>query len=125
MARLTLLDTTVVIDIMRAFPDAIAFADRLDRTALCSEITRVEVERGLRGHERRCAQDLLDTFNWILLDAPIARRAGELGRRYRRSHVGIGLGDLVVAATAEELGAALATSNVKHFPMFRGLRPPY
>jgi hypothetical protein len=31
----------------------------------------------------------------------------------------------VIAATAKELGADLVTLNVKHFPMFPGLRAPY
>ena len=30
-----------------------------------------------------------------------------------------------IAATALDLGLDLATLNVKHFPMFRGLRPPF
>ena len=51
--------------------------------------------------------------------------AGELGRACRRSHHGIGTVDLVIAATVQELGLELATGNVKHFPMFPGLRPPY
>jgi predicted nucleic acid-binding protein len=52
------------------------------------------------------------------------RRAGALGRRYRQSH-GLAVADLVIAATAIELDAQLATANTRHFPMFRGLTPPY
>jgi predicted nucleic acid-binding protein len=48
-----------------------------------------------------------------------------MGRQWRRSHPGISTADLVIAATAQELGASLATSNVRHFPMIRRLRPPY
>jgi len=33
--------------------------------------------------------------------------------------------DLIIAATALELSAPLATINVRHFPMFEGLRSPY
>jgi predicted nucleic acid-binding protein len=33
--------------------------------------------------------------------------------------------DLVVAATAEQLDAELVTTNVRRFPMFDGLVPPY
>lgn len=55
----------------------------------------------------------------------VARRAGELGRQWRRSHPGIGVADLAIAATAEEIDAELATRNLKHFPMFEGLRAPY
>ena len=55
----------------------------------------------------------------------MARRAGELGRRWRRSHPGIGVADLAIAATTEEIDADLATRNLKHFPMFEDLRAPY
>ncbi|HTM86161.1 MAG TPA: VapC toxin family PIN domain ribonuclease, partial [Mycobacterium sp.] len=56
---------------------------------------------------------------------PIAVRAGELGRLWRPSYSGIGTADLVIAATAELAGAALVTLNVRHFPMFEGLKPAY
>ena len=59
-----------------------------------------------------------------LVDEQIARRAGGLGRTYRRSHL-LASADLVIGATAQELSAELATANVRHFPMFEGLEPPY
>jgi len=80
---------------------------------------------GLRSPERRAAEALFATIDWIAVDEDIARRAGELGRRFRASHPGIDAADLAVAATAERLGDPCATANVKHFPMFPGLRPPY
>ena len=55
----------------------------------------------------------------------IARRAGELTRRFRASHPAIGLGDYLIAATAEVNGMELATLSVRHFPMVAGLRPPF
>nr|WP_051425979.1 PIN domain-containing protein [Jiangella gansuensis] len=55
----------------------------------------------------------------------IARQAGALMRRYRRSHSGIGLGDYVIAATAGVRGVPLATLNVRHFPMFDDLAAPF
>jgi predicted nucleic acid-binding protein len=39
-----------------------------------------------------------------------------------KDHPDIGTPDLFVAATAEQLGADLATSNIRHFPMFRSRR---
>ena len=45
-------------------------------------------------------------------------------RRYRLSHTGIGLGDYLIAATADVRGLQLATLNIRHFPMFKNLRPP-
>jgi predicted nucleic acid-binding protein len=68
---------------------------------------------------------LLAGFQWVDVNGDIAERAGELGRRFRRSHPGISSVDLIIAATALELNAELATSNVRHFPMFPGLRPAY
>jgi hypothetical protein len=46
-------------------------------------------------------------------------------RTYRRSHDGIGPGDYLVAAVAEVNGLELATLNVRHFPLFPGLAPPF
>jgi predicted nucleic acid-binding protein len=55
----------------------------------------------------------------------IAIRAGEFLRACRRSHPGIDVADYVIAATADLLGAELLTLNVKHVPMFEGLRTAF
>lgn len=68
---------------------------------------------------------LLSTFRWLALDEAVARRAGDLGRRWRASHHGLATADLVIAATALEHQLDIATLNVRHFPMFDGLAPPY
>jgi len=120
-----LLDTSVVIDILRASPAALRFARSLEEVPTCSEITRVEVLRGLRSGERSATERFFGSLRWVGLDEAIARRAGELGRTWRRGHPGLSTPDLIIGATAQELGLALATCNVKHFPMFRGLRAPY
>lgn len=119
------LDTTVLIDVLRGHGAAVDYVLKLEQVAACSEVTRVEVVRGLRSDERRSAERLFQHLRWVSVDEAISRAAGELGRRLRRSHSGIGVADLIIAATAEELGLPLATTNVRHFPMFRGLRPPY
>lgn len=120
-----LLDTSIVIDMLRGFAPALAYARALGEPPTCSEVTRVEVLRGLRSAERRSTQRLLASLRWAGVDEPVAQRAGEMGRTWRRSHQGIATADLIVAATAEELGLGLATLNTKHFPMIKGLRPPY
>lgn len=119
------LDTTVLIDQLRGSEEALGFLAGLNARPVCSEITRIEVVQGLRSSERRAANRLFATLSWIPVSESVARRAGELGRRWGRSHPGIGVADLAIAATAEELEASLATQNVKHFPMFKGLRAPY
>ena len=50
--------------------------------------------------------------------------AGELGRRFRRSHGALGVADLLIAASAERLRVP-CDPNVRHFPMFEGLEPAY
>ena len=120
-----LLDTSVVIDVLRGLPAALRFAGRLADVPFCSEVTRVEVLRGVRSGERNHTSRYLGSLRWLSVDGPIAERAGQLGRTWRRSHVGLSTPDLIVAASAQELGADLVTCNVKHFPMFQGLEPPY
>jgi predicted nucleic acid-binding protein len=119
------LDTSVLIDHLRASTEASEYLATLDDRPASSEISRIEVLQGLRSSERRSADRLFALIQWVAVDEAIARRAGALGRRWRRSHPGIGVADLAIAATAERLDATLATRNLKHFPMFKGLRPPY
>lgn len=119
------LDTSILIDVLRGAEDATAWLSALDEIPVCSEITRTEVLRGVRSAERNTTERLLQALRWIAVDERVSRRAGELGRRFRRSHAGLAAADLVIAATALELGANLATANVRHFPMFARLRAPY
>lgn len=119
------LDTSILVDHLRGSDAATEYLASLDTPPSCSEVSRIEVIQGLRSSERRAASRLFAVVVWVPVDESVARRAGELGRRWRRSHPGIGVADLAIAATAEELEATLATRNLKHFPMFQGLRAPY
>lgn len=121
----TVIDTSVLIDHLRSSSAATEYLAGLEGQPICSEISRIEVIQGLRSEERRAAARLFALIAWVPVNEAVARRAGELGRKWRRSHSGIGVADLAIAATAEELDAALATRNLKHFPMFKGLRAPY
>ena len=120
-----LLDSSVVIDILRARPEALNYARSLQAVPACSEITRVEVLRGVRSPERRTTERFFGVVLWIPLDEQVGRRAGQIGRDFRRSHPGLATADLVIAATALEYGLEIATCNVRHFPMFERLQPPY
>jgi predicted nucleic acid-binding protein len=121
---LIVLDTTVLIDVLRGHRPALDYLRSLAVRPVCSEVTRIEVLRGLRQRERDAGESLMRAMGWVALDEAIARRAGGLGRTWRRSHA-LAIADLVIGATALELGAELATSNVRHFPMFPGLAAPY
>jgi predicted nucleic acid-binding protein len=120
-----LLDTSVLIDVLRGSEVAASWLASLDDVPSCSELTRAEVLRGVRSPERAPTDRLLSALRWVSVDEPVSRRAGELGRQYRRSHPGLSIADLVIAATAQLLDADLATANVRHYPMFPGLAPPY
>lgn len=90
-----------------------------------STVSIAEVAGGMRSQERREVGLLLSSLHAFAVNERIAWRAADLMRTYRRSHVGIGLGDYLIAATAEVEGCQLATLNVRHYPMFRRLRPPF
>lgn len=79
----------------------------------------------MRGGERASVAGLFDSMRLVPVTDAIGRRAGEYLRRFRRSHGGIDLVDYVIAATAEAHEAPLQTLNVRHFPMFKGLRPAF
>lgn len=118
-------DTSILIDVLRGDAAALGYVRGVTDVPTCSEVTRIEVARGLRSGERTSAEQLFRVLQWVPLDESIARRAGELGRRWNRHRPGISLADLVIAATAEQVAAELATANVRHFPMFEDLQPPY
>ncbi len=120
-------DTSVLIDVLRGDERAITLLTGLaDRDELWGVVvTRSELLSGMRSRERRATYALLDSLRWREVDLELADRAGELARRYRRSHPGVELPDFLIAAGVELLGGMLLTLNVKHFPMFPDLEPPY
>lgn len=120
-------DSTVLIAHLRAVDAATELLTRAAAAgrAVASVLSRIEIEGGMRSHERSAVARLFGRFRFEAVNEVIAVRAGEYLRAYRRSHRGIDLVDYVVAATADVLGAELATLNVKHFPMFDGLRPAF
>lgn len=122
---MVLLDTSVLIDVLRGSQPAADWLGTLGGVPSCSELTRTEVLRGVRSPERSRTDRLLGSMRWVAVDEPISRRGGELGRRYRRSHQGLSIVDFLIAATAQLLDAELATANVRHYPMFPGLASPY
>jgi predicted nucleic acid-binding protein len=121
-------DTSILVDHLRGDErarTALRSAVRAGVRLTASAITKVEVLAGMLPSEERRTRLLLAQLTWIDVGDGIAERAGALAARWLKSHPGVGVADYVIAATAEELGAALMTRNVKHFPMIDGLRAPY
>lgn len=79
----------------------------------------------MRAEEEGATRELMRLISWAEVDEAVSEAAGALGRRYLRSHSGTEVSDLIVAALTQHLDAELKTVNVKHFPMFTELKPPY
>ena len=123
-----LVDSDVLIAHLRGQPrarDWMLQARRATGPLATSVVSVVEVAGGMRSHERREVGRLVATLRTFPVSDRIAWRAAELMRTYRQSHAGIGLGDYLVAAAAQIEGCELATLNVRHFPMFPALQPPF
>ncbi len=86
-----------------------------------SAVSVAEVAGGMRSPERQQVRRLLSSMRTLSVTDRIAWRAAEFMRAYRRSHQAVGLGDFLIAATADVEGLDLATLNVRHFPMISGL----
>jgi len=122
----TVFDSSVLIAHLRGDERATALLTHVATDErLASVLARVEIEGGMRSAERARVASLFGVIRLLPVSDAIASRAAEHLRRYRRSHSGIDLVDYVVAATAELHGAELQTLNVQHFPMFKGLHPPW
>lgn len=120
-------DTSVIVDHLRNDPRAVNLMTDLlkqDRVWAATP-TRTEIIAGLRPDELEPIAKLFDVLSWIEIDIEIADGAGQLARKYRRSHGGIDTVDYLIAAAAQSIGASLVTLNVRHFPMFPDLEPAY
>jgi len=122
----TLFDSTILIAHLRGDSRATRLlVGAVEDGALASVISRTEIEGGMRSGERGDVARLFDGLVLVPATDAVARRAGAHLRVHRRSHPGIDVADYLIAASAEEAGATLVTLNVKHFPMFKGLQPPW
>ena len=120
-----LVDTNILIDFLRGSSAAVAWLDALDERPAISAISVLELYAGARSQrDERDIIALREQLSCLPIGEEIAERAGAIMRHYRMSH-GIDIPDALIAATAEHHGLKLATLNVKHFPMFRKLKPAY
>jgi predicted nucleic acid-binding protein len=122
-----LIDTDILIAHLRGVDNAYEWLKQARRSGplVASALTVTELTGGMRSSEPRQVWLLLASLVIEPVTELVARRAGELMRTYRRSHPRIGLADYIIAATADVKGFTLATLNVRHFPMFENLQPPF
>jgi len=125
MSRRILVDTDIVIDFLRGDQQAIShFKAELD--SLCfSAITVAEIYTGIQSKKEETeVERLFSIFPVIAVTGETAREAGRFIKLYRPSH-SVEIPDALIAATCLVSDSQLHTLNVKHYPMFNGLKPPY
>lgn len=123
-----LLDTSVAIDHLRGVPGAVDLLSGLiesEEVLLASEVVRFELLAGGGKGEVEMLEQFFSALSWVPIGEEVARTAGMLAQRHRRSHSGIDDADYLIAATALLLEADLLTTNVRHFPMIAGLESAY
>ena len=114
-----LLDTTVLIDVLRGRPaqDRVRrLRARGDRPVACA-VNVEEVARGVRAGEEDQAGRLFAGLQLVPLGLDEGWRAGVWRREYAARGVTLSQSDCLIAAAAARSGGRLATGNPRHFPM--------
>ena len=114
-----LLDTTVLIDVLRGRPAASRMLNlrRGGQVPWICAISVEEVWRGLRPQEEEAAGGLLNALRLAALGQYEGRRAGTWRRQFAEDGTTLSQADCLIAAAAVSIGVPLATGNPKHFPM--------
>ena len=113
-----ILDTDVAIDFLRRRDYARELFNRWADEGLLavSTLTHLEIYQGMKAGEEGATNAFLDGLISVVVDIPIARRAGSILGEIRSKGMTIGIADAIIAATALQLGTPLLTNNVEHYP---------
>jgi predicted nucleic acid-binding protein len=115
-----LLDTTVLIDILRARNNRRSLlAEQVEggHTLATAAINIGEVYSGMKPGEENATESLLSSLECYPITAAIARRAGSLKSKWAQKGQTLTLADMIVAAVALEHQLTLMTDNRKDFPI--------
>lgn len=118
-----LLDSDVIIDVLRGRAETVAEVGRLAVAGIpiytCA-VSVAEIFTGVRAGEEARTEAFFQARGDIAIDATTGRRAGSYLARYAGSH-GVEIADALIAAAATTAGLHLWTRNTRHYPM-DGLR---
>lgn len=120
MPERLLLDTDVVIHLMRKHSDTVARFVELEESGtkfLLSPIVIAELYAGAFKREYPQIEAFFRLCQPLTLEKEVARIAGLYANRYRKAFQGISLEDYFLAATARQQRCPLWTGNRKHYPM--------
>ncbi len=120
--EIVVIDSDVLIDHLRGFPEAKIFLNLFyenSLSGLISAITVMELLSGKSASEearRIKIERLLSLFKVVDITFSIAEKAGELRRKYSTNPI-----DSFIAATALSFNCKLVTCNEIHYKMIDGL----
>lgn len=117
---LLLLDTTVLIDVLRsrkARRELLGHLTEEGHQLATTALNVVEVYMGIRPGEEQATDFFFSALECYDLDAYSAKEAGLLKNAWAKKGKTISLQDAIVAAIAIERGCTLLTDNRKDFPM--------
>lgn len=115
-----LLDTDIVIHLLKKQPDIVArFFALLEAktTFLISPIVVAEVYAGAYAQEHKDIEAFFGLGERVSTDCEKGRTAELYASQYRKAFPGISLEDYLLAATARAHRCPLWTANKKHYPM--------
>jgi predicted nucleic acid-binding protein len=117
---IVLLDTNILIDILNNRWDRRAYFTQLTEdgvTFASCAVTVAEIYAGMRPKEAGITAELLESLDYYETTASAAKLGGELVATWAKKGRTLSLTDTLIAAVAMEHGLAIATDNVKDFPM--------
>jgi predicted nucleic acid-binding protein len=110
-----LLDTNVLIEILKGNQKTIQEIESLNKTLFISSITVMELYYGaLNKAEIKKLEKFIMLFNVLHIDKNISIHSTELIKSYAKSHT-LDIPDSLIAATALEKELTLFTYNTKDF----------
>lgn len=118
-----LLDTSVLVDLWRRHPPALAWAEAQRQLVVGIHVlVAMELVEGVRdSRELALLEGLLAGYEVVYLTPADCMWASEQHRRLHLSH-GVGVMDALIASSAIRLDVPLYTLNLKHFQLLPGVR---
>lgn len=113
-----IIDTDVAIDYLRGNQDArdLTFSLWDHDGAYLSILSVYELYAGMKENEKEDTENFIDACNIEHLTVEIAKKAGELYRKYRGQGITLTALDCLINATAITKGHKIATGNKGHYP---------
>jgi predicted nucleic acid-binding protein len=111
------LDTSVVIDLLRGDVLDESVLDPMREPVMISTVTLHEILVGLRDGEATLTEAVLGSFALVPVGVDEAALSAHWRREYRSRGITLELPDTVIAAAAAIRNLPLATGSVRDFPM--------